>query len=584
MNYNVFTAIKILGFRCRLKKFLKDFNAEHMPQDAFTIKFIAAELKEKLLGGKISKITQPEKDMLAFIIYTACGSVKLEICLSAKQCRVNVAKTETPAPKVAPAFCMLLRKHLQNARVADIGQIDGERIVFMDFDCTSEFELFKMRLYIELMGKYSNAILVRDGVIAGALKSTAIAESTRRILFTGAKYALPEPQDKTAPDDLQSLESVFKSAAGDKAKFISDRVRGVSYSTALDVVETYGEDLTAKQVYEYLTGGKYAPCVTFADGVETDFKVRSASAEKKNYPTLLDAQTAYFAAVVERRDFGEKRRKLLAAVNTAVKKLEKRLSVIEQKLLDCRDMELVKLKGELITANIYAIERGMDSFEAVNYYDEKGGKIKIALDKTLSPADNAQKFYKRYAKLKRTVETVSVQRDETKRELDYLNSINSHIYAGECLSDFEETEEELKALGLIREKQQGKKQTAVSPFRAFLCEGFKILAGRNNMQNDRLLKSVSPSDIWLHTQNYHSSHVVIITGGKAVPDNVLQVAAEICAYYSDGRAGNKIPVDYTKRQFVKKPPKSNAGFVIYTDYKTVLVDPDAHAGLKEEKL
>lgn len=555
-----------------------------MPQDAFTIKFVSKELKARLTDGKVSKITQPEKDLLSFIIYTANGSVKLEICLSAKLCRVSMANSETVAPKVAPAFCMLLRKHLQNARVADIGQIAGERIIYIDFDCVSEFELFSMRLYVELMGKYSNAILVRDGIIAGALKSTAIAENTRRVLFTGAKYVLPEPQDKIAPDDLAGLTLAFESAGSDRAKFISERVRGVSYSTALDIVETYGEGVTARQTYDYLTGGEYSPCVTFAGGAENDFKVRSASKDKINYPTLLEAQTAYYAAVIEKRDFEEKKRKLVSAVSAAIKKLEKRLSTIEQKLLDCRDLELVRLKGELITANIYAIERGADSFEAINYYDEKGGKIKIALDKTLSPADNAQKYYRRYAKLKRTVEAVSVQRDETKREINYLNSINSHIYAGECLSDFKETEEELKALGLIREQQKGRKTPEVAPFRAFVCEGFRILAGRNNIQNDRLLKSVSPADIWLHTQNYHSSHVVIVTAGKAVPDSVLQVAAEICAYYSDGRAGNKIPVDYTKRQFVKKPPKCNAGFVIYTDYKTVLVDPDAHAGLKEKEV
>lgn len=551
-----------------------------MPQDAFTIKYVAKELEQKLSGGKISKIVQPAKDVLTFIIYTENGSVKLEICLSAKGCRINLANSDLPAPKTALSFCMLLRKHLQNAKITAVKQIEGERIVYFDLECISEFELANMRFYVELMGKYSNAILVKDGVISGALKSTAIGESTKRILFTGAKYALPEPQDKIPPDDLPAIKTAFSNVCGDRAKFISERIKGVSYATALDITETYGENVTAEQTANYLSGTVYAPCVTFSNGEETDFKVRSASPTQRRYESVLEAQTAYYAAITAKQEFAEKKRKLLNALASAVKKTEKRLAVIEQKLLDCRDMETVKLKGELITANIYAVEKGMGEFEAVNYYDEKGGKIKIALDKTLSPADNAQKYYKRYAKLKRTVESVSAQREETKAQLSYLNSINSHIYAGESLCDFEETEEELKALGLITAPQQKKKTEKISPFREYDCCGYKIIAGRNNLQNDRLLKSVSQKDLWLHTQNYHSSHVVIITEGKSVPDEVLCVAAEICAYYSDGRNGNKVPVDYTKRASVKKPPKSNAGFVIYSEYKTILVTPDPHTQLR----
>lgn len=551
-----------------------------MPQDAFTIKYVAKELEQKLSGGKISKIVQPAKDVLTFIIYTENGSVKLEICLSAKGCRINLANSDLPAPKTALSFCMLLRKHLQNAKITAVKQIEGERIVYFDLECISEFELANMRFYVELMGKYSNAILVKDGVISGALKSTAIGESTKRILFTGAKYALPEPQDKIPPDDLPAIKTAFSNVCGDRAKFISERIKGVSYATALDITETYGENVTAEQTANYLSGTVYAPCVTFSNGEETDFKVRSASPTQRRYESVLEAQTAYYAAITAKQEFAEKKRKLLTALASAVKKTEKRLAVIEQKLLDCRDMETVKLKGELITANIYAVEKGMGEFEAVNYYDEKGGKIKIALDKTLSPADNAQKYYKRYAKLKRTVESVSAQREETKAQLSYLNSINSHIYAGESLCDFEETEEELKALGLITAPQQKKKTEKISPFKEYDCCGYKIIAGRNNLQNDRLLKSVSQKDLWLHTQNYHSSHVVIITEGKSVPDEVLCVAAEICAYYSDGRNGNKVPVDYTKRASVKKPPKSNAGFVIYSEYKTILVTPDPHTQLR----
>lgn len=556
-----------------------------MPQDAFTIKYVTDELESLLCGGKISKITQPAKDTLTFIIYTRKGSVKLEICLSAKRCRINIAEDELTAPKVAPGFCMLLRKHLQNAEITAVKQIEFERLVYFDLICTSEFEQTKMRLYIELMGKYSNAVLTKDGIILGALKTTAIGEDTRRILFSGVKYVLPEPQDKILPNDIKGLEQAFENAAGDMAKFIADKVKGIAYSTALDIVETYGEKVNAKAVNSYICVGQIAPCVTFTDGEPSDFKVRSSAPQQKRYDSVLAAQTAYYSFVSAKQRFEETEKKLKSSLAAAIKKLEKRLAEQNRKLLECGDAELIKLKGELITANIYAIQRGVDSFEAINYYDENGGKIKIALDKSLSPADNAQRYYKRFAKLKRTLLSVNGQKRETEEKLDYLYSISAHICAAESIFDLEETEEELKTLGILKDVENIKKKTLkITPFREFTAEGFKILAGRNNLQNDRLLKSVSPNDLWLHTQGYHSSHVVIVCEGKEVPDCVIKIAAEICAYYSDGRDGNKIPVDYTRRKFVKKPPKANAGYVIYTDYKTALANPDKHAELMTEEL
>lgn len=556
-----------------------------MPQDAYTIKYVTKELSERLTGGKISKITQADRDSLTFIIYTGSGSVKLDICLSARACRMSLTDSDKPVPQVAPGFCMLLRKHLQNAQITAITQLEYERVVMIDFDCTSEFEHLKMRMYVELMGKYSNAVLTQDDVILGALKTTAISENTKRVLFSGVKYTLPEPQEKILPDDLPALEGAFEYAAGDMAKFISEKVKGVAYSTALDIVETYGENVTAKDVNSYICGAQCNPCVTFLGGEPNDFKARSSSPDRREYPTVLEAQKAFYDYQYNKQTFEEAKKRLIAALNGAIKKLEKRLQTINQKLFDCRDADEIKLKGELITANIYAISRGMDSFEAVNYYDENCGKIKIALDRTLSPSQNAQKYYKRYAKLKRTQETVSAQRGETEDRLNYLNSITAHICAADGISDLEEITEELKQIGLIKEISKGKKQKPkITPFRTYNIGGFKVLAGRNNIQNDRLLKSISGGDMWLHTQGYHSSHVAIICEGRDVPDGVLLAAAEICAYYSDGRNGTKIPVDYTRRKFVKKPPAANAGFVIYTDYKTILVEPASHAGESTEEL
>lgn len=552
-----------------------------MPQDAFTLKFVCAEIASRLVGGKISRINQPEKDELTLIIYTKTGTVKLEISAQAQNNRISLSDDEKPNPANAPNFCMLLRKHLQNAEITGVRQIGFERIVVFDFLCSSDFSDSEMQLYCEIMGKYSNVVLVHEGTILGAMKTTALEDNAKRILFAGAKYALPAPQDKADPRDLDALRAVMREACGNTAKYISGNVEGIAYSTAAEMTAAYGENVTAEQIYEYVHG-EAAPCVTYAGGVPADFKVRSCAASQKRCDTLLEAQTLYYSYVYTKKTFEAKKRKLEGALSSRIKKCEKRLAQMEEKLFECEEADTVKLKGELITANIYRIERGMSSFEAVNYYDEEGGTVTIALDKQLTPAQNAQKYYKKYAKLKRTVENLSVQKAQAEEQLGYLESIRSSISAAELLVDLAETEEELISLGFIKQDGQKKKQKALSPYRTYVCEGFKILAGRNNVQNERLTKSLSADDVWLHAQKYHSSHVGIITEGRPVPERVLGAAAEICAHYSDGRSGNKIPVDYAYKKYVKKPPQKATGFFVYTDYKTVLVDPDGHEELRKD--
>lgn len=552
-----------------------------MPQDAFTIKYVCDELKKELLGGKISKIVQPSREELTFIIYTAKGNVKLDACLSARAARLSLGETEKPVLQTPPNFCMLLRKHLQNAEIINIEQPDFERIIFFDLKCVSDFSSSIMRLYFEIMGKYSNAVLTENGVILGALKTNSFGENVKRLTLGGAKYALPEPQDKISPDDIGGLKEVL-SLEGDKIKLICDRVKGIAYATAAEMVSVYGENITAENIRDYIYNLSAEPCVVYSDGEPSDFKVRSVNTAQKKFESVLEAQSAYYSYLYEKRSFEAERSKLENAVNAAVKKIEKRLAGINSKLLECEGAESIKLKGELITANIYAIERGMKSVSVVNYYDPEQREIKIELDETLTPSQNAQRYYKKYAKLKRTFLSVSAQKDEAEQRLNYLRSISASIAAAENKADLFETEEELISLGLYKAVEIKMKKPVAPPFREYFYQGFKIVAGRNNLQNERLTKGLAPDDLWLHTQKYHSSHVGIICEGRDVPDSVLAVAAEICAYYSDGRSGSKIPVDYAKKKFVKKPPKSNTGFVIYTDYSTVLVDPNAHTELLKD--
>ena len=561
-----------------------------MPQDSFTLKYIARELKEVFIGGKISKINQPTKDLLSLLIYTRNGTVKLDIDLSAKFCRISAGeKTELPNPKVAPNFCMLLRKHLQNAEITDIGQVDAERVIYFRLKCFSEFEISELTLYLEIMGKYSNAVLVKDSKILGALKTASLETGARRVTLSGAVYRLPEKQGKIEPTDLEGLNTLLPTSSADVAKLIADSVAGVSYATALDAVELYGERITGKMLYDYLNAEDYQPCIIYRDGEPVDFKARCQSGKRRE--TLLKAQAEFYDYAVQKKLFGDKKRKLISALASAEKKVEKRLAQSCEKLKECETGELVKLKGELITANIYAIERGVSRFEAVNYYDENMAKITVELDPRLTPSQNAQRYFKKYQKLKRTAEALHAQRAESEERLDYLKSIGSHLNLAESVDDLKETEEELIALGLLPAPKEsggkgGKKVKSAesrTPFRKYRLGEFTVVCGRNNAQNDRLTRGLSPTDVWLHAKNFHSAHVGIITLGKQPTDEVIKFASEVCAYYSDARENDKVPVDYTLKKYVKKPNGGRLGFAVYTDFKTILVTPNAHAEEREDE-
>lgn len=550
-----------------------------MPQDAFTLQFVARELNSLLVGGKISKINQPKKDALSLLIYTKQGTVKLDTDLSAKHCRVSLGEDgESANPQVAPNFCMLLRKHLQNAEITAVGQIGFERVIFFDFKCFSEFEVTDMRLYLEIMGKYSNALLTKNGIIVGALKIASLENNAKRVTLSGAKYLLPEKQDKADPTDLQELKAAFQNKCGEAAKFISERVAGIAFVTAQDIVNLYGEEVTADEVHSFVTKPDFCPCLTYSDGEPSDFKAVYDEGAKK-YESILAAQAAYYSREVKKKAFADKKRKISSALSAAVKKYEKRLAAIYSKLEECERADEIKLKGELITANIYAVERGSDRFEAVNYYDPEGGKMVIELDKTLSPSQNAQKYFKKYAKMKRTMQVSEGQKRENEDVLYYLKSIEANINSSEDMCDLIETEDELIALKLMPEPPKikgAKKAKDTSPYRTYNFDGFEILCGRNNAQNDRLTKSLAPNDMWLHTKSYHSSHVAIISGGREITDGAIKFAAEVCAYYSDARGKDKAPVDYTLKKYVKKPNGANLGFVVYTDFNTILVTPERH--------
>ena len=572
-----------------------------MPQDAFHIKRLAAELRDFLVSGKVNRISQVNKDELTLIIYTGKTTVKLILSANASKARVCLSLTEKEPAPIAPNFCMLLRKHLQGAEILDVRQYEFERIIEIDFHCTTDFSESKRTLHCELMGKYSNIILTENGVILGALKTTALEDNSRRVFLSGAKYVYPAAQDKISPFDGAGMRSRLENGFVNHAAtvdsetlslFLFENVSGLALSTAREIVrraeQMNGNLILALSpssktplwdfVGEFCVNEPCKPCVKSVGGEYTDFFAFPVDGGVE-MPSLCKAEDEFFTRREGRKDFEQKKRKLENAARALKKKQTKKLQDTLERLKDADKAEEYRIKGELLTANLYRVEKGASGVELENWYEPDCPTIKIALDATLSPAKNAQRYFKTYNKYKRAKEILQPMADSEQREIEYTDSVLCSILLAESGEDLKEIETELTELGLLRAaapRTGAKRKEIVVPFREYEFDGVKIYAGRNNLQNDRLLRLADPDDIWLHTQKYHSSHVIIAIRGGQVRDELLLYAAEICAYYSDGQSGDKIPVDYCRRKFVKKPSKSKAGFVTYTNYKTVLVTPKSH--------
>ncbi len=570
-----------------------------MPQDAFHIRRLAQELNNFLVGGKINRISQVNKDELTFIIYTGKTTVKLILSTNASNARVCLSLFEKEPAPVAPNFCMLLRKHLLGAEILEIRQVEFERIIEIDLHCTTDFSQAKRTLHCELMGKYSNIVLTEKGIILGALKTSALEDNSRRVLLSGAKYLYPEPQDKLSPFDGAGMRSRLENYLSTRENapdceelslFLFESVAGLALPTAREIVSravakagSVAACLTSacpiwEFVGDFCLNEPNAPCVKYAQNGVVDFFAFPVDGGVE-MPSLCKAEDEFFSSRENKKGFDDKKRKLENTARALKKKQTKKLQDTLERLKDAEKAEDLKVKGELLTANLYRLEKGASSVELENWYDENYGTIKISLDTTLTPSQNAQRYFKTYNKHKRAKEILEPMLQKEQAEIEYTDSVISSIVRSENMEDLKEIEAELIALGLLRAAPQragAKKKEIITPFREYSYMGATIYVGRNNLQNDRLLRLAGPDDIWLHTQKYHSSHVIIDVQGGQVCDELILYAAELCAYYSDGRDSDKIPVDYCKRKFVKKPNKSKAGFVVYTDYKTILVKPNAH--------
>ncbi len=566
-----------------------------MPQDAFTLRYLCEELDAEFKGGKVNRIIQPAPEEVVFTVYTGAKTQRLYISVNPACPRIGIDNADRESPLTAPNFCMLLRKHLLSATVDGVSLVGFDRIVRIDFSASSEFfDACKRTLFVELMGRYSNIILTENGKVSGGNRGVNFFDNGVRPLIVGRDYALPPSGDKKEPSDKTLIEyfARYQSSGEKLSDYLVKGVRGISSDTAAEAVSEYCKtrpQFNAAEFYAFINDFAYRrkkqPCVIYNGGEVKDvcaFPYSVIAGEPKFFASLVEAEDVFFREKETAKRFREKKERVVAVVSSAIKKVKKRLSAINARLSDAENGEKERVNGELILANIYKIKQGDKSVAVTDYYD--GTEKTISLDPALTPAQNAERYYKRYNKAKRTLVAQLPQKEFAEAELAYLNGVNDEIALAENASDAVLIAEELKAAGYIaKEKLPQKRRKEPAKYRVYAIDGFTVKVGRNNVENDELTFSAKGGDLWLHAKDYHSSHVIIETEGKDVPEKTIITAAEICAYYGKGREGGKSDVVYTKKKFVKKPPKSKLGFCTYTDFKTVTVKPDAHEELLKQR-
>lgn len=559
-----------------------------MPFDAVNLSVLTDELKQQLTGGKINKITQPEKDEIVLNVFNG-KNVKLSASASGALPRIHLTEVTKPNPDNAPAFCMALRKHLTGGRIDDVFQQPFERVVVLEISSSSELgDSEKKFLICEVVGKSANIFLC-DGnyKIIDCLKRLPMSSLADRPTMAGQKFEFLK-QDKIAPNDYEKIDEILNANLTlDPKEILKNKLMGVGFSTleemtgdaesAKDVVENF------KKFFEKLK----RPCPTMLseNGVPKDVTAvdyERQTGEKQRFATLNEAYDAYFSGKDKAQRHGEKTKALSSVVKNAIRRTEKKIGIQSQALLDARDNETNRIFGEIILSNLYRMKKGDEKLVADNFYD--GTQVTITLDPLCTPQQNAQKLFKKYAKQKKTVEFTAQLLEDNKRQLTYLKSILQSLNSPLDAHDIEDITTELQNARLMKAPQvKGKKKAKVSASKplTYKKDGWTILVGKNNVQNDRLtFETAKNNDLWLHTQDVTSCHTIILNPQNVdVPNEIIQTAAEITAFYSESSNSTKVSVFFTPKKYVKKPNKSPLGFVNILQFKTCIVDPDEHADL-----
>ncbi|GHU75008.1 fibronectin-binding protein A [Clostridia bacterium] len=553
-----------------------------MPLDGTVTRAIVRELSV-LADGRVDKIHQPERDEIVVNVRAKGANYKMLFTATASCPRVHFVNETKSNPETAPQFCMILRKFIGGGRVVSVIQPDFERVVILTVESSDEMgDRTEKKLIIEIMGKHSNIILCDSGgKIIDAIKRVPPDKSSVRTVLPGKTY-FPPPSEKKDP--TLATESEFCSILKDTD--IYKLYNGLSPVISNEIVHRAGDDPTKSEIYSKfdeimcdVKGGNFAPTVYYDEkGKECDFSVIPISSYKnytsKKYESISELLDDFYSAKDKNNRVSQKGSDLRKLAQNFLSRAVKKLETQRVTLKNTQSMEKLKLYGELLTANIYAIKQGMTTAVLSNFYED-GAEVEIPLDPALTPPENAQRYFKKYNKEKRTFTAVTEQIAQSESEAAYLEQILQTLTTCEDETDFDEIRQELAEEGYLKKAaKKGVKAKKSKPLRFVSSDGFDIYVGKNNKQNEELtLRTAGGADIWFHTKTIPGSHVIVRANGASVPDSTLDEAARLAAYYSKGRGTALCAVDYTARKNVKKPNGAKTGTVIYDNYKTAYVAP-----------
>ena len=581
-----------------------------MPLDAICLGAVTNELNTVLTGCRIEKVYQPDRDEIVIQTRGQGGARRLLVSIAAGTPRVHFIETARENPAVPPMFCMLLRKHVQGAKIAAVTQPAVERMLSIELDTTDEMGVAcKKHLICELMGKHSNVVLCgEDNRIIDAMRRVDGDLSGKRQVLPGLFYRMPPAQDKHDPFVVSGvgLAAAAAQADGEQTldRFLLNTLLGFSpllcrelaFRATGDTAKPLGmlsdeERNRIAKVYDdflaYIEEKRWKPFLLTKseDSAVFDFTFLPVTQyEGLMNVTQYESFSSLLAAFFEKKGRVERMMRrssdLHKAVVNARDRLARKLSAQKKELAGAHDREKYKRTGELITANLYQLEKGMNKAKVIDYYNKDCPEVEISLDVRLTPQQNAQKYFKLYTKSKTAEEVLTEQIRQGSIELDYLESVLVQLSEAETERDLAQLREELTLSGVLsakqtRNKKGRQKPVQAKPFHYRTTDGFDIFAGKNNLQNDLLtLKIAFKSDIWFHTQKIHGSHVILVTDGREPTEQAMTEAAMIAAYHSKARSSSMVPVDYTQVRQVKKPAGAKPGMVIYHVYQTAYVTPD----------
>ena len=571
-----------------------------MALDGIFLSKVKNELREKAVGLRVDKVNQPTRDEVILNLRGKGCNYKLLLCVRADSPRLHFTSHNIDNPPVPPMFCMLLRKHLTGAMIKDVRQYETDRIIFIDFDATNEIgDRVELTIVMEIMGKYSNMILISGEKIIDSMKRVDFTTSSVRQILPGIMYVLPPQQDKlsivTADTDtildrvLSYREKSLSSALLNSIQGISPVVaREIAHKTAFDdiqvsyldnqqidilkaVLAEFSESISGSTVYMLTeNGGKPK------DMSVVDVKQYGDLLSVKEYDSAAELLDDFYFERDRINRINHRGHELIKLLNNLIERTSRKLSVQREELKRCEDKETLRLYGELILANLYRLSKGVTYYEVENYYDNCE-LIKIPCNPALSPTENQKKYYKDYRKAQTAEKMLVNLIEDGENEIVYLESVLDELSRADTDSEISAIRLELQNGGYIK-NIKGKKQKPpkeLPPIEFMSSDGFKILVGRNNIQNDKLsLKTAMKNDMWLHTQKIPGSHVIIVGDGKEISDESIEEAAVIAAYYSKAKDSSLVPVDYTRVKALKKPNGAKAGMVIYHEYWTIITNPD----------